>query len=108
MKATHDFQKKWAAKAKYANYDKNLFHAKVYSTASVGLGAALVSAFASILGGTIAFAAVVPLLLINFSTDNYKEKEETPTQQEMVVPTSPYGEDVAADALYLHNDMSGK
>ena len=71
----------------------------------MGVGAALISAFASILGGTIAFAAVIPMLFINFGSKDYKAEEEPTTQQEVVVPTSPYGENVAEDALYLHDDM---
>lgn len=99
QRAINRFEDKWKDKAYKGQYEKGGYHNKATAVAATALGL-------GILGGIATFTVVIgTMLLINWNAPSYEEPEETPQATEQSVPTSPYGPDVAEDALYLDDNQ---
>lgn len=106
-----ELKKKWKDN-KHIGYEKHNYHAKVETASTTAMAAnalSLAGVWTGLLGLLVAGSSLM-VMSAGMAFGDFggsPEKEET-KQEEIVKPTSPYGENVAEDALYLHNDMGGK
>ncbi len=99
QRAINRFEDKWKDKAYKGQYKKGGYHNKATAVAATALGLGLTAGIAT-------FTAVIgTMLLINWNAPSYKEPQETSKTEERSEPASPYGPNVAEDALYLNENQ---